>query len=65
MRYTRAFVRRGASLSIRACAPLQIPIALFGLVFFEKQWSLQNIGSVLVGLAAGVIFVRTKQLSVT
>lgn len=41
---------------------VQIPIALFGLMFFDARWSLQNVGSVLVGLAAGVIFVRAKQL---
>ena len=41
---------------------VQIPIALFGLVFFDASWSFQNVGSVLVGLAAGVIFVRAKQL---
>ena len=41
---------------------MQIPIAVFGLVFFDATWSYQNIGSILVGLAAGVIFVRAKQL---
>ena len=41
---------------------LQIPIAMLGLLFFDARWSPQNVASILVGLLAGVIFVRAKQL---
>ena len=43
------------------CA-VQIPIAMLGLLFFDARWSPQNVASILVGLLAGVIFVRAKQL---
>lgn len=34
----------------------KIPIALFGLLAFDTAWRLENVGSVLVGLAAGAVF---------
>ena len=40
----------------------QIPIAMLGLLFFDAKWSPQNLASILVGLLAGVVFVRAKQL---
>ena len=39
----------------------KIPVALIGLVAFNVPWSPQNLLSILVGLSAGVIFVRAKQ----
>lgn len=39
----------------------KIPVALLGLVAFDVPWSPQNLLSILVGLGAGVIFVRAKQ----
>lgn len=39
----------------------KIPVALIGLVAFNVPWSPQNLLSILVGLGAGVIFVRAKQ----
>jgi GDP-mannose transporter len=38
----------------------KIPVALIGLVAFNVPWSLQNLASVLVGLVAGIIFVKAK-----
>ncbi|DBB06525.1 hypothetical protein WJX77_006771 [Trebouxia sp. C0004] len=40
----------------------KIPVALLGLVAFDVPWSPQNLLSILVGLGAGVIFVRAKQV---
>lgn len=34
----------------------KIPIAIFGLLAFDTAWSLENVGSVLVGLVAGAVF---------
>lgn len=39
----------------------KIPVAILGLVLFNVPWSPQNLLSILVGLGAGVIFVRAKQ----
>ena len=41
----------------------QIPIAILGLFIFDSKWSAQNVLSILVGLLAGVVFVRAKQLA--
>jgi GDP-mannose transporter len=41
----------------------KIPIALVGLVAFNTPWNIENLLSILIGLFAGVIFVRAKQLS--
>ena len=38
---------------------------MLGLLFFDATWSPQNVASILVGLLAGVIFVRAKQLEAT
>lgn len=38
----------------------KIPVALIGLVAFSVPWSIQNLASVLVGLVAGIIFVKAK-----
>lgn len=38
----------------------KIPVALIGLVAFNVPWSVQNLASVLVGLLAGIIFVKAK-----
>jgi hypothetical protein len=35
---------------------------MLGLLFFDAKWSPQNVASILVGLLAGVVFVRAKQL---
>lgn len=39
----------------------KIPVAIIGLIVFNVPWSPQNLLSILVGLGAGVIFVRAKQ----
>ena len=41
--------------------PAQIPIAIIGLVMFDSPWNVQHIASILVGLLAGVVFIRAKQ----
>ena len=38
----------------------KIPVALIGLVAFNVPWNPQNLVSVLVGLVAGIIFVKAK-----
>jgi len=38
----------------------KIPVAFIGLVAFNVPWSMQNLASVLVGLVAGIIFVKAK-----
>ncbi len=40
----------------------QIPIAILGLFIFNSPWNLPHIASILVGLLAGVVFIRAKQL---
>lgn len=40
----------------------KIPVALIGLVAFNVPWSSENLASILVGLLAGIIFVKAKQL---
>ena len=39
----------------------KMPIAIMGLAFFDPSWSAKNVASVLVGLLAGVMFVRAKK----
>ena len=39
----------------------KIPVSIIGLLLFESGFSLPNLASVLVGLAAGVAFVIAKQ----
>lgn len=41
----------------------KIPVSVIGLFLFERTWSLPNLLSVMVGLAAGVMFVVAKQRS--
>ncbi|KAK9820437.1 hypothetical protein WJX72_010350 [[Myrmecia] bisecta] len=38
----------------------KIPVALIGLVAFNTPWNVENVASVLVGLASGAIFVKAK-----
>ena len=38
----------------------KIPVALVGSVVFSTPWNYQNLASVLVGLVAGIIFVKAK-----
>ena len=38
----------------------KIPVALIGLFAFNVPWNLQNLASVMVGLVAGIIFVKAK-----
>ena len=40
----------------------KIPVAVIGLVAFNVPWSVENLASILVGLFAGIIFVKAKQL---
>ena len=40
----------------------KIPVAVIGLVAFNVPWSMENLASILVGLSAGIIFVKAKQL---
>ncbi|KAK9840936.1 hypothetical protein WJX81_001201 [Elliptochloris bilobata] len=42
----------------------KIPVAVIGLVAFNVPWSPENLASILVGLFAGIIFVKAKQLPV-
>lgn len=39
----------------------KIPVAIVGIVLFRAPTSATNIGSIAVGLLAGVLFVRAKQ----
>ncbi len=47
---------------ISTIVPAQIPIAILGLFMFGSPWNLPHIASILVGLLAGVVFIRAKQL---
>ena len=40
----------------------KIPVAIVGMVLFKTVYSTANIASIGVGLLAGVLFVRAKQL---
>ena len=40
----------------------KIPVAVIGMVMFRTAYSTANIVSIGVGLLAGVLFVRAKQL---
>ena len=39
----------------------KVPVALLGLVAFNVPYSAQSIASILVGLLAGIVFVKAKQ----
>ena len=39
----------------------KVPVALLGLVAFNVPYNMQNVASILVGLAAGIVFVKAKQ----
>jgi len=41
----------------------KIPVAIVGLVGFKEPTNPQNLASIIIGLAAGVLFVRVKQRS--
>ena len=38
----------------------KIPVAVIGLVAFNVPWSLENLASIMVGLVAGIVFVKAK-----
>lgn len=38
----------------------KIPVAIIGLVAFNVPWNLENLASILVGLVAGIVFVKAK-----
>ena len=40
----------------------KIPVAILGLIAFNVPWNAENLASVLVGLAAGIVFVQAKQI---
>jgi GDP-mannose transporter len=40
----------------------KIPVAILGLVAFNIPWNPQNLASILLGLAASVVFVKAKHL---
>jgi hypothetical protein len=40
----------------------KIPVAVIGLVAFNVPWNAENLASILVGLFAGIIFVKAKQM---
>lgn len=42
----------------------KIPVALIGLVAFNVPWNLENLASILVGLVAGIVFVKAKSTPV-
>eukprot|EP00983_Pelagomonas_calceolata_P030374 953256-Pelagomonas_calceolata.AAC.2 len=39
----------------------KIPVAIFGLVIFREPTNPKNLASIILGLLAGVMFVRAKQ----
>lgn len=39
----------------------KIPVAIFGLVIFREPTNPKNLASIILGLLAGVLFVRAKQ----
>jgi GDP-mannose transporter len=41
----------------------KVPLAFVGLFAFNTPWSMQNLASIMVGLAAGVAFVVAKSRS--
>lgn len=41
----------------------KMPVAVLGLFFFDASWGIKNLASILVGIAASVIFVLAKQAS--
>ena len=41
----------------------KIPVSVLGLFLFESSWSFLNLGSVMIGLVSGVMFVVAKQRS--
>ena len=38
----------------------KIPVAMIGLVAFNVPWNMENLASILVGLVAGIVFVKAK-----
>ncbi|EIE26589.1 GDP-mannose transporter, golgi apparatus [Coccomyxa subellipsoidea C-169] len=42
----------------------KIPVALIGLVAFDVPWNLENLASILVGLIAGIVFVKAKSVPI-
>ena len=38
----------------------KIPVAVVGLIAFDVPWNFQNLASIMVGLVAGIIFVKAK-----
>lgn len=43
----------------------KIPVAIIGLVAFNVPWNLENLASILVGLVAGIVFVKAKSAPVS
>jgi len=39
----------------------KLPIAVFGLIFFDAVWSAKNVASIAIGLLAGIVFAKTNQ----
>lgn len=39
----------------------KVPVAILGLVAFNVPYNMQNVASILVGLIAGIVFVKAKQ----
>ena len=39
----------------------KLPIAVFGLAFFDAVWSAKNVASIAIGLVAGIVFAKAKQ----
>jgi len=38
----------------------KIPVAITGILVFKEASSLQNLGSIMLGLCAGILFVGAK-----
>lgn len=38
----------------------KIPVAVIGLVAFDVPWNMENLASIMVGLIAGIVFVKAK-----
>lgn len=40
----------------------KIPVAIVGLLVFKEPTNPKNLGSIILGLMAGVLFVQAKQM---
>jgi GDP-mannose transporter len=43
----------------------KIPVAIIGLIAFDVPWNMENVASIMVGLFAGIVFVKAKATPVS